>query len=295
MDAVPAPAAPAPMDAERPYAGRRLALLTQHGKERVIAPALEPALGCRVERVAGFDTDRLGTFTRDILRAGTQLEAARRKARIGMELSGSPLGLGSEGAFGPDSLTGLFPWNWEILVFIDAETGLEVVGRAHGRACHHHRRVTDWAGVEAFARAAGFPEHQLVVRPEGEDDPRLRKGIADWAGLEAAWRWARAQSVSGAVFLESDLRAHANPTRMAMIAQAAADLAARLLSRCPACGTPGYALSERIPGLPCADCGAPTREPRAEVWACLKCPHRETRPLPGEARADPERCDLCNP
>ena len=59
------------------YPGRQVALLTQHGKERVIAAALEPALGCRVERVAGYDTDLLGTFTRDIPREGTKLEAAR--------------------------------------------------------------------------------------------------------------------------------------------------------------------------------------------------------------------------
>jgi len=53
-------------------------------KERVIAPVLEPALGCQIELVDGFDTDQLGTFTRDIPRDGTQLEAARKKARIGM-------------------------------------------------------------------------------------------------------------------------------------------------------------------------------------------------------------------
>ena len=84
------------------YPGRQVALLTQHGKERVIAAALEPALGCRVERVAGYDTDLLGTFTRDIPREGTKLEAARKKARLGMELAGLPLGIASEGAFGPD-------------------------------------------------------------------------------------------------------------------------------------------------------------------------------------------------
>ena len=33
------------------------------------------ALGCRVERVAGHDTDLLGTFTRDIPCAGTQTAA----------------------------------------------------------------------------------------------------------------------------------------------------------------------------------------------------------------------------
>jgi hypothetical protein len=43
-------------------AGRTIVLLTRHGKERVIAPMLESALGCRVERVDGFDTDQLGEF-----------------------------------------------------------------------------------------------------------------------------------------------------------------------------------------------------------------------------------------
>ena len=44
------------------------AMLTQHGngKESVIAPVLDTALGCRVERVMGYDTDILGTLTRYI-------------------------------------------------------------------------------------------------------------------------------------------------------------------------------------------------------------------------------------
>ncbi|HSW33828.1 MAG TPA: DUF6671 family protein [Steroidobacteraceae bacterium] len=63
------------------------------------------------------------------------------------------------------------------------------------------------------------------------------------------------------MFLESDLRAHANPTRMAMIRQAAEDLATRYRSPCPRCG-------------------APTREMRARSDLM---------------HADPARCDLCNP
>ena len=31
------------------YAGRSVSLLTQHGKERVIAPVLERGLGCSIE------------------------------------------------------------------------------------------------------------------------------------------------------------------------------------------------------------------------------------------------------
>ena len=48
------------------YSGRGVALLTQHGKERMIAPVLESALDCRVQLASGYDTDLLGTFTREI-------------------------------------------------------------------------------------------------------------------------------------------------------------------------------------------------------------------------------------
>lgn len=283
---------PFPVDA---YSGRRVALLTQHGKERIVAPVLDAALGCRVERVGGFDTDRLGTFTREIPRAGTQLEAARRKAHLGMSLSGLPLGLASEGACGPDPVTGLIPWGVEFLLFIDAVRGLEILGVARGRARHAHRLVAQWTEVESFACEAGFPEHHLVLRPESAGDPRIRKGIRAWAELERTFALAREEALNGLVFLENDLRADANPTRMALIRQAAEDLSVRLQSPCPACGAPGFWLVERIPGLPCADCGSPTRESRAEVLGCLRCSHRLVRQASGASSADPGCCDLCNP
>ena len=94
------------------YRGHGMALLTQHGKGRVIASALEPRLGCRVEVVGGYNTDRLGTFTREIPRLSTQLKAARRKAGIGMELSGLPLGLASEGPSNPTPWPGFCPRMW---------------------------------------------------------------------------------------------------------------------------------------------------------------------------------------
>lgn len=277
------------------YRGRRIALLTQHGKERLLAPVLEPVLGCTIERVDGFDTDQLGTFTREIPRAGSQIETARRKARIGMDLAGLPLGLASEGAFGPDPMLGMLPWNVEVLVFIDDERGLEVVGLAQGRSNQAHRWVDDWPAAESFAHESGFPSHQVVVRPEAEQDPRLRKGIADLAALKAAFLWAQAQASNGQVLLETDLRAHANPTRQSLIRQAAEDLAAKLCAPCPACGAPGFWIVERETGLPCAACGAPTGETRADIFGCVRCEHRVTRPRPDTVRADPGRCDYCNP
>ncbi len=97
------------------------------------------------------------------------------------------------------------------------------------------------------------------------------------------------------MFLETDVRAHANPTRMENIRLAAEDLVKKLNSRCPACGLPGFWIVERIVGLPCEDCGAPTRETRAEVHGCLKCAHRATRERTDMTAAPAGRCDYCNP
>jgi hypothetical protein len=277
------------------YRGARIALLTQHGKEAVLAPPFRERLGAIVERVGGYDTDQLGAFTREIPRAGTQREAARRKARIGMQLSGLPVGLASEGAFGPDPFTGMTSWNVEMLLLIDDRLGIEVVGQAQAHGHHHHRTVDTLDALEAFAREAGFPSHQLVLRPDGEHDRRVRKGIGGWDALRAAFAWARTQARAGEVFVESDLRAHANPSRMQTIAAAADDLIRRLASPCPACGSPGFAPAERIRGLPCRDCGHPTSEPVCERWSCVKCDHAQVRELPGERFADPACCELCNP
>ena len=277
------------------YDGLRVALLTQHGKEKVLGPLLRQALGCSIELVTGYDTDRLGTFTRDIPREGTQVEAARRKARIGMELSGLPLGLASEGSFGADPVAGMFPWNLELLLWIDTQRDLEIVGLAQGAAAFAHLLATEWRAVEAFAEKTSFPTHQMVVRPESADGVPVRKGIDNWVDLDAAYRWALQQSRNGLVFVETDVRAHANPTRMAMIQRAAEDLARKLGALCPVCASPGFGLIEHIRGLPCSDCGGPTGEMRAEVLGCVKCAHRVTHERTDRQFGDPSHCDYCNP
>lgn len=277
------------------YAGSEVALLTQHGKERVIAPVLEPALGCHVRLASGFDTDRLGTFTRDIPRLGSQLEAARKKARIGMELSGLPLGIASEGSFGPDPFVGFFAWNRELIVFIDNDRGLEIVGMAQSRASFDHLLSDDWATIENFGRELDFPRQHLVVRPENENDPRARKGVASWTALESVFKRARAESVSGRVFVETDGRAHANPLRRETIRRATEDLAAKIASLCPVCGTRGFWQVENIVGLPCESCGLPTNEIRAQVYGCLRCSHRTIQPIKDRSYAKAGCCNYCNP
>ena len=281
--------------AEQLYRGARIALLTQHGKERVLAPLFASGLGAQLVVAEGFDTDTLGTFTREVDRAGTQLEAARRKAEIAIELSGADIGLGSEGAFVPGPF-GLGSWNIEALVLVDRVRGIEIIGRAGAAGRHLHGSVATLAELVAFAARAGFPEHGLVLRPNDERDPRVVKGINTQAALETAFEKAVRHATRGVVFVESELRAHLNPTRMASIGEAGRDLVARMKCACPACGLPGFGAIGQVPGLPCRDCGAPTRQPVAEEFGCVRCEHREERPLRDAAEsADPAVCDYCNP
>ena len=268
------------------YRDQQVALLTQHGKEDVIVPVLAKLLGCRVEKVEGFDTDRLGTFTRDIAREGSQLDAARKKARIGMELSGLSIGIASEGSFGTDPFTGMLPWNRELLIWIDDRLGIEIVATSAGKTNCSHRLVDTWEEAEDFARSAGFPEHHLVVRPTDEKHPELRKGLADWVSLQDAVTWA--------LNFAENRRAFANPTRMENIRLAAEDLARRLISQCPACSAPGFSIVGLVRGLPCEDCGIPTNEAKADIHRCVRCEHQILVERELEY-ASAKFCDYCNP
>lgn len=278
-----------------PYRGQSIALLTQHGKERVLAEVLEPAVGCNVMHVTGFDTDQLGTFTRDRCRSGSKLDAARRKARIGMQLSGLDVGLASEGSFTQDPYTGSFPWNIELLVLLDDPQGVELMTMTQGPARDLQLKTSEWSALLALAIESDFPNHQLVLRPNGPDDHRIYKGIADWDVLRITFDICMRLTENGQVFVESDLRAFANPTRMERIAQAAHDLVQRMCSSCPACSTPGYWISERTSGLPCAGCRRPTTTYRTEVWSCLRCSYRVIQERTDLTHANPRECQRCNP
>jgi len=279
----------------KPYSPQQVALLTQHGKETLVGPLLQQALGCEVVRASGFDTDRLGTFSGEVPRLDGQLQTARRKARIGMDLLGLPLGMASEGAFVPDPFGGLLPWNIELWVWLDDRRQLEVVGMAQGPARHLQRTVQSESELQRFATEAGFPEHQLTLHAAGLPHAPVHKGLHSRAELQRSWAACKAQSPLGQVVAENDLRAFANPTRQAMIVRAAHDLIGKLASPCPACQRPGYSAQERQSGLPCRACGLPTRLAKALVWRCQGCQHTEVRAAGDATHADPSRCDHCNP
>jgi hypothetical protein len=279
------------------FYGRTAVLGTKHGKERAIAPVLDEHLGIHVSVPEDFDSDRYGTFTREVDRAGDQLEAARQKARAAMNQTGDALGLASEGSFGPHPTVGLLPVNLELVVLIDRRHGIEVVGKnisPHVVMAHETVRSVDEA--LRWAERAGFPEHGLVVR-RGPDDARgMTKGIASEAALVEAVEQLLRKPFVRSVFIETDLRAHMNPTRMDAIREAAIDLVENAQRRCPACDRPGFSVDEARPGLPCAGCGLPTNATLSHVYCCNHCGYATERRYPaGHEAADPGQCPFCNP
>lgn len=277
------------------FQNRTASLLTKHGKEMVIAPELKAKLQCQVQHTDAYDTDLLGTFTQETPRYGSQLDAARKKAKIGMELLDLDLGIANEGAFVNDPYAGIASWNNELIVLIDQKNDLEITGFAGGLAQNDSAYINHWEDLERFAESALFPSHHLVIKPTDEYHPQSKKGIKDLPELRDAFEWAKSLCSKGVVYVENDLRAFANPTRMENIERATIDLVNKMGSLCPQCQTPGFWVKDIQRGLPCNACGLPTDQEIAKIWGCIKCDHRDTEGIKVLRFADPSKCKHCNP
>jgi len=283
-----------------PFPCRTAAVIaTMHAKERAIAPVLVRKLGLAATVAPGFDTDRFGTFSREIERVGSQLDAARAKIAAAFEVvPRARIGVASEGSFGPHPAVPFLPLGRELVLLVDRDTGLELAGHdASSKTNFAHQLCTTPDQALAFASQCRFPTHGVIVIGCSGDQPDPRRGlmkdIASQAALVEAVHSVIAEC--GAAFVETDMRAHRNPTRMIAIRRATRDLVRSFWRRCPRCGQPGFDVSERVPGLPCGWCGEPTRLPRSEISRCRSCGHRLERPATAAAFADPGHCESCNP
>jgi hypothetical protein len=279
-----------------PYPDPRVAVATMHGKAEVLRPAL--AAAGLVPVPVQIDTDALGTFSGEVERGAGPRETAIAKARQGMAASGLRLGLATEASFGPDPLIGFLPVHHELLVFADDLHGqLLIVEELSHETNWQSKSVASAPEAEDLLVAAGFPEHAVLVRPNiFLPGMPVAKGLREHAAVAAAIARMAALSADGLARVDTDMRAHMNPTRQSRIAALGQRLAQRLATPCPACGTPGFGMTGSLPGLPCADCGVPTGMIRAEQHTCGVCGHRADHPRSdGLVAADPSACPQCNP
>ena len=277
------------------FEGRTLVIASMHRKEEVLKPILEQGLGTLVQVAEGLNTDLLGTFSGEVARLADPLTTARKKCELALDLSGCDLALASEGSFGPHPAAFFLPANEEWLLLVDRKNNLEI----HAR---HLSLETNFSGQEfssleelnAFASKVGFPSHGLILRKSKEELTGMHKGITDPQQLRTSAEQLLESQKSG--YVETDMRAMFNPSRMQVIGETAQLLLQKLNSHCPSCQFPGFSVTSAEQGLPCSLCGTPSSAALAHLLVCSHCQHEAKVSFPhGKKTEDPQYCQVCNP
>jgi len=270
-----------------------VSLATKHGKQHQFDDPFHRHLGWSL-CVADIDTDAFGTFTPETPRTLGASATAEAKARAGMFETGLDVGLANEGSFGPHPRAPMIACAVEIAVCVDDRHGI-IIGEAHNTTDTNFAHTTVRSAEELperFLEGTRFPSHGLVVHPHQGTAP-VTKGIHDLDRLVTAIEVAAGASDDGCATVQTDMRAHHNPTRQRAIALVAERLASRIATLCPSCATPGFGVCEIVLGLACERCGEPTDLPASRVSGCYRCDHRQREPA--TVLADPGQCPLCNP
>lgn len=282
-----------------PYHQEKVALGTKHKKELVIAPEFRVQLGATVIVPKEMDTDSLGTFSGEIERHGSPIDVVVKKAEWAMSLTGLPYGLANEGSFGPHPQIGFVPADSEWMVFIDQKRNFKILEYSISTKTNFgHIAVKTAHEAEQFLKEAQFPSHGMIVRPHisAIKDHDLFKGIISKQALEEAVNHCSKKSADGLAQIETDMRAHMNPTRQTEIQSLAKKLSLRLGDMCKSCGTPGWGLIDTVLGLPCEICEEPTQMIKYEKFGCAKCDNTELHERSdGLKTSSAQYCDRCNP
>ena len=277
------------------FTGRKLVIATKHKKEQVISPILTKALNVLCITDEKIDTDVLGTFTGEVERLDDVLETARTKCRMAMDISECDMAVASEGSFGPHPTFGFINADDEILLFMDKKNNLEIVIRELSLKTNFNgQEIRTEEELIAFANTIKFPHHGLIIRKAYGDTSNITKGITDLNILKKTFEDFK--SKYGLAYVETDMRAMYNPTRMGVIKTAAQKLADKIASLCPHCSTPDFGVNEIKAGLPCSLCGFPTKSTLSHEYQCSKCHYKEDKKYPhGKITEEPTFCDFCNP
>lgn len=267
---------------------------TMHGKEQVIAPLIESSIGVKCIIPIEFNTDQLGTFSGEIERALDPVETVRKKCLMAMDAMEFDLGIASEGSFGPHPTIPFLQADDEWLIFIDRKNNVEILVRELSFETNYQgREVVAGVELDDFLDRVKFPQHAVMIRSL-ETPTEWIKGIRNREDLNKAIN--KLNIVNARFWIETDMRAMHNPTRMGVIEKAAKKLAKAILSTCPSCSMPGFVVSSDKQGLPCELCGLPTQSVLSHVYTCQYCQFEKEINFPfGKQKEDPMYCQRCNP
>jgi hypothetical protein len=277
------------------FKNRRLIIATKHKKELVIAPILEKELGVRCFVDEDFDTDAFGTFSGEIERAKDPLETLRTKCHMAMEKNKCDLSVSSEGSFGPHPTLFFANADDELVMLIDKKNNLEIVAREISLETNiNGKLIRNKSDLMDFTKTVLFPAHSLIIKKDQNDHSFLKKGIHHESDLRSYFDFCLKNF--GQAYVETDMRAMHNPTRMKVIEMTVNKLIHNIQSTCSKCKTPGFIVTDAISGLPCELCNYPTNSIRFHKFTCSFCGFELITKNPhGREFEDPMYCNVCNP
>ncbi len=277
------------------FEGRNLLIATKHEKEKVIASILEKGLGVSCMVASQLDTDELGTFTGEVERKDDPITTVRNKCLKAMELYNIDLAIASEGSFGPHPTIGFISADDEILMLIDKKNDLEIIAREVSTDTNINcAEIKTQKELKEFSSNARFPSHGLILRKAKDDFTEIVKGITNEEELISTFN--RLILNHRSAYIETDMRAMYNPTRMKVIEKAAKKLVEKVNAICPCCSMPGFGIVDFKPGLLCERCNFPTRSTLSNIYICQKCLFVKEEKFPNKKFSeDPMYCDICNP
>ena len=277
------------------FKGRKLLIATKHHKEQVIAPIFENELGVLCFVTDKFDTDTLGTFSGEIDRKEDALTTLRNKCLLAMKANDCDLAIASEGSFGMHPSIFIAPADDEMMLFLDTKNNVEVIAREVSTNTNFNAsKITNVVELMAFAEKVNFPSHGLILKPSQNNFNPIYKGITDIDDLLKKFHLLLEEF--GSVYVETDMRANFNPTRMKLIEKVAMKLVESIQNKCPSCNFPGFSITKVNAGLPCEWCNSPTQSTLSYVYECKKCQHQKEVLHPhNKIKEDPMYCDYCNP
>lgn len=269
---------------------KQIVIASKHQKERVIQPLFLEFYNCSFI-TCDIDTDILGTFTGENSRTLTPYEACIEKCRMAFQQTDADFAIASEGSFGPHPYLFFTPSDEEFVLFMSRDEKLIIWAKELSTDTNYNsiENPSD-EELKSFIENTHFPTHYVIFK----SGDTIVKEISDEEKLYDLIHHSKENSQSFKV--ETDMRAHCNPTRMKVIEDTTKKLIEKLTSFCPSCNTPGFSIQDIEKGLPCAQCGLTTESTLKHIKICLQCDFKEEILFPrGVKTEDPTYCNFCNP
>ncbi|MDF2379691.1 MAG: hypothetical protein P1V18_05770 [Candidatus Gracilibacteria bacterium] len=278
------------------FLNRTALLATQHQKEKVIAPILESALGITVLVPKEINTDQFGTFTREKKRHGTAQEVVKKKALHALDTFGGDLSIASEGSFGNHPSIPFIISNQEIVTLIDKKHQLTISGViTTAKTNLWSQYISNTTELKTLIKKHDFPNHGLLLRYHPHLNFGIHKDIKTSPEILHKASKMLSKPFIKKIYVETDMRAHRNPTRMKAIQLATESLLKNIKSLCPSCNLPGYIVKKTKGQKNCKECKTPTKIPLYNISICQHCNHKENTHIGIETEVKAMYCNYCNP